>query len=221
MDADYNLENLVATVKDELQDESYDDNRIVRYLNQTYLETFGEVPYSFFEKTYSYETIDSGELEAPNDFQTMIRLVVERDKMKMPLHYVAPSKYFAEYEGMKVYQYTVIGNSVHYKLPKEFDCDHDDTVPDNYYTLKMYYVAKPVKLVNDTDVPLIPSEYSEILVLGALARAERRRGNYDFAQIYDNQKNELITNMAMRYGPRQLNGENRAEPPVSIRLNEV
>ena len=221
MDADYNLENLVAIVKDELQDESYDDNRIVRYLNQTYLETFGELPYNFFEKTYSYETIDSGELEVPNDFQTMIRLVVERDKMKMPLHYVAPSKYFAEYDGMKVYQYTVIGNSVHYKLPTDFDCDHDDNVPDNYYTLKMYYVAKPVKLVNQTDVPLIPSEYSEILILGAMARAERRRGNYDFAQIYDNQKNELITNMAMRYGPRQLNGENRALPPVNIRINEV
>ena len=73
MDADYNLSTLVADVKDELNDESYDENRIIRYINQTYLETFGEVPYSFFEKTYKYETIDSGELEVPKDFQTMIR----------------------------------------------------------------------------------------------------------------------------------------------------
>ena len=33
MDADYNLGTLVSDVKDELQDESYDDNRIIRYIN--------------------------------------------------------------------------------------------------------------------------------------------------------------------------------------------
>lgn len=221
MDADYNLSTLVADVKDELQDESYDDNRIIRYINQTYLETFGEVPYSFFEKTYKYETIDSGELEVPKDFQSMIRLVVEKDNMKWPLEYAKPQDYFAEYKGMKVYQYTIIGNTIHFHLP-EIDCATiDDNDPDNYYTMKIYYLAKPVRLAQATDRPLLPEEYSEILILGAVARAERRRGNYDFAQIYDNRKAELLTNMAMRYGPRQLNGENRAFPPVNIRINEV
>jgi hypothetical protein len=221
MDADYNLSTLVADVKDELQDESYDENRIIRYLNQTYLETFGEVPYSFFEKTYKYETIDSGELEVPKDFQTMIRLVVEKGGMKWPLKYVAPREFYAEWHGMRVYEYTIIGNKVVFHLP-EVDCETvDENNPDNYYTMKIYYLAKPVKLSNPTDKPLIPSEYSEILILGALARAERRRGNFDFAQIYDNQKAELITNMAMRYGPRQFDGGNTMESPVNIRINEV
>lgn len=222
MDTDYNLGTLVSEVKDELQDESYDENRIIRYINQTYFETFGEVPYSFFEKTYKYETIDGGELQVPNDFQTVIRIVVEKDKLKMPLKYLAPDKYFSAYEGEKVYRYTLIGNTIHFYLPEDtFGCDEDDTIPDEFYTMKLYYQAKPVKLQNPTDVPLIPSEYGEILVLGALVRAERRRGNYDFAQIFDNHKAELLTNMAMRYGPRQLNGENRAQPPVNIRINEV
>lgn len=221
MDAEYNLGTLVSEVKDELQDESYDENRIIRYLNQTYFETFGELPYSFFEKLYKYETIDSGQMQLPPDFQSMIKVVVERDKMKMPLKYLAPEKYFAAYEGEKVYRYTVIGKEVHFFLPKEYDCDDDDLIPDEFYTLKIYYMAKPVKLANSTDVPLIPAEYGEILSLGALARAERRRGNYDFAQIYENHKNELITNMAMRYGPRQLTGESRAVPPVHIRINGV
>jgi hypothetical protein len=221
MDADYNLSTLVADVKDELQDESYDDNRIIRYINQTYFETFGEVPYSFFEKTYDYQTLDSGELEVPNDFQTLERLVVEKDNMKWPLKYVAPREYYAAYKGLKVYLYTVIGNKVHYYLPK-IDCKTiNDNDPDNYYTLKMLYIAKPTKLENDEDVPLIPSEYGEILIFGALARAERRRGNFDYAQIYDNQKAELITNMAMRYGPRQFDGGNRIQTPFNIRINEV
>lgn len=221
MDANYNLGTLVSEIKDELQDESYDDNRIIRYINQAYLELFGELPYSFFEKTYKYETIDSGQMQLPDDYESMIRVVVEREKMKMPLKYLAPDKYFAAYEGQKVYRYTVIGNEVHFYLPKDFECDGNDAEPDDFYTMKIYYLAKPTKLVNSTDVPLLPSEYAEILVLGALVRAERRRGNYDFAQIYDNHRNELITNMAMRYGPRQLDGENRAQPPVHIRINEV
>lgn len=220
MDANYNLGTLVDEVKDELQDESYSDNRIIRYINQTYLETFGEVPYSFFEKTYKYETMDSGPMQLPVDFESVIKLVVERDKMKMPLKYVAPQEYFREYEGMKVYQYTIIGNEVHIHLPIE-ECDCQDGEPDQFYTVKLYYLAKPVVLSNSTDVPLIPAEYSEILILGALVRAERRRGNYDFAQIYDNHKNELITNMAMRYGPRQLDGANRIQPAVRVRINEV
>ena len=151
----------------------------------------------------------------------MIRLVAEKDKMKMPLKYLDPRHYFSAIEGQKVYRYTQIGNTIHFYLPKENMCNGDGPEPDQFYTLKIYYLAKPVKLVNDTDVPLIPAEYGEILVLGALTRAERRRGNYDFAQIYENHKNELITNMAMRYGPRQLEGENRARIPVNIRINEV
>jgi hypothetical protein len=151
----------------------------------------------------------------------MIRLVVEKDNLKWPLKYVAPREYYAEYEGMKVYQYTIIGNTIHFYLPKENCEEIDENNPDSYYTMKIYYLAKPQKLSKPTDTPLIPSEYGEILIYGALARAERRRGNYDFAQIYDNQKSELITNMAMRYGPRQFDGGNTMHTPFNIRINEV
>ena len=220
MDANYNLGTLVSDIKDELQDESYDEGRIIRYINQAYFEVFGEVPYSFFEKTYKYETIDHGILQVPKDFQSVIRLVVEKEKLKMPLRYLAPRDYYAAIEGEKVYRYTQIGNEIHFYLPSEFECDGND-VPDEFYTVKLYYEAKPVALKEATDVPLIPAEYGEILVLGAVARAERRRGNYDFAQIYENRENELITNMAMRYGPRQLEMGNRSYSPVKIRINEV
>lgn len=220
MDTDYNLGSLVEEIKDELQDESYNDSRIIRYINRCYFEVFGEVPYSFFEKTYKYETIESGELQVPKDFGTIIKLVVEKNGTKMPLKYLAPREFFADKEGIRTYRYTIIGNVAHYSLPETFDCTHDSE-EDDFYTLKMYYLAKPAKLEKTTDKPLIPSEYAEILVLGALAHAERRRGNFDFAQIYDNQKAELITNMAMRYGPRQLDEGNRGTLPVNIRINEV
>jgi hypothetical protein len=69
-------------------------------------------------------------------------------------------------------------------------------------------------LAQPTDKPVIPYEYGEALLLGALARAEQLRDNFDYAQIYENKKEELITNMKERYCPRQQEGENRAKLPV-------
>lgn len=39
------------------------------------------------------------------------------------------------------------------------------------YTLKLKYIKKPTELSNDTDVPEIPEEFSELLVLAAYKRA--------------------------------------------------
>ena len=72
-------------------------------------------------------------------------------------------------------------------------------------------------LVNDTDKPLIPYEFGEILVLGALARCERRRDNFDYAGVYEAKMDELVTNMKLRYCPRQLANENRAKLPVIVK----
>ena len=61
-----------------------------------------------------------------------------------------------------------------------------------------------------SDKPILPDEFEEALVLGALSRAERERDNFDYAQIYKNQQDELLTNLKLRYGPGQLNMANRS-----------
>ena len=86
------------------------------------------------------------------------------------------------------------------------------------YEVTLYYLAKPLPLSESTDIPVIPYEFGEILVMGALARAERLRDNFDYAAIYENKYDELVTNMKLRYCPRQLTGENRAKLPVAERL---
>ena len=90
----------------------------------------------------------------------------------------------------------------------------DDDGEEMFYTLDLYYLAKPKKLVNGNDRPVIPYEYGEALVLLAQARAEQLRDNFDYAQIYENKADDLITSMKERYCPRQQEGGNRAKLPV-------
>jgi hypothetical protein len=53
----------------------------------------------------------------------------------------------------------------------------------------------------------------EALILGALARAEEVRDNYDYAQLFRNQQDQLLTNMKVRLGPGALTAKNRARLP--------
>jgi hypothetical protein len=117
-----------------------------------------------------------------------------------------------KHSGVKNYYYTVFAGQVFYSLPELGEND------DDYYELTLYYLAKPVAMTQDTDVPIIPAEFGEILVLGAQVRAERKRDNFDYAAIYKNDYDELVTNMKLRYCPRQLEGENRAKLPIAQRL---
>ena len=117
--------------------------------------------------------------------------------------------------GVKNYRFTVFGNRLLFNVP---NVSEDDTNDDEYYEITLYYIAKPVPMVQETDVPIIPYEFGEVLVMGALARAERLRDNFDYAAIYENKYDELVTNMKLRYCPPQASNENRAHLPVAERL---
>ena len=132
-----------------------------------------------------------------------------------PLKYMPAQDFLAmdKKSGVKNYYYTVFSGQILYNLPEIGDNEDDD-----YYEVTLYYLAKPLPLSESTDIPVIPYEFGEILVMGALARAERLRDNFDYAAIYENKYDELVTNMKLRYCPRQLTGENRAKLPVAERL---
>lgn len=215
MDANYNLSGLTDRIKARLKDAQYSDSDIQQFINDAYFDILGDTAYQFLEKMYRATTQEGGPLLLPPDYQTLIHLTASKDGNKHALRYL-PSRQFFDTEknaSVKSYTYTIFGNNLFYSLPdisNETDADGDE----KFYTIDLYYLAKPKMLVNDTDKPVIPYEYGEALVLGALARAEQLRDNFDYAQIYENKKEELITNMKERYCPRQQEGENRAKLPV-------
>ncbi len=56
--------------------------------------------------------------------------------------------------------------------------------PDAVYTFTLRYNKLPPDLVNDTDVPQIPSEYHYLLETYALYKAYRRQNDYSAAQFH-------------------------------------
>lgn len=219
MDSNYNLGGLIARIKEKLDDQEFSDETITHFINDAYFEVFGDSEFQFLERMYKTETQGPNVLPLPCDFQTIIAMTATGKTGRHPLTYMPSSDFFEteKGDGSKNYAYTVFGNTITYDLPDiSEDLDEDD---ENYYRLDVYYMAKPMPLVKETDRPLIPYEFGEILVLGALARCERRRDNFDYAGIYENKQEELLTNLKLRYCPRQLANANRAKLPVNIRTS--
>jgi hypothetical protein len=75
--------------------------------------------------------------------------------------------------------------------------------PAGAYTLILRYYKKPTALSADGDVPEIPSEFEELLVVGAGYRILQVKDNYDQAGILENKYNELLQKLVVRYSQDQ------------------
>lgn len=218
MDSNYNLGGLKARIKTKLDDQEFPDETITQFLNDAYFDVLGDEEYQFLEQIYKASTQGSDILPLPSNFQSLFTLVAKDEHGLMPLEYMPKEDFFAlaKDDSRKNYKYTIFGNQLFYGLPN-IENDKTPTGDDKFYELSLYYLAKPRAMASETDKPLIPAEFGEILVLGALVRCEQRRDNFDYAGIYEAKMDELVTNMKLRYCPRQLTNANRAKLPVIIR----
>ena len=219
MDANYNLSGLINRIKVRLDDEEYSDDTITQFLNDALFDALGEAHYQFLEKRYVATTQAPGVGPLPRGYQTAITMTAKIDNNVWPFQYMDYKEFLnmSRENGTKNYRFTVFGGKLLYNVP-DVSAEIDEDGDDKFYELSLYYLAKPLPLSQPTDVPVIPYEFGEVLVMGALARAERLRDNFDYAAIYENKYDELVTNMKLRYCPRQASYENRATLPVAERL---
>lgn len=217
MDSSYNLGGLLARIKTRLGDQSYNEATATQFLNDSYYEILGEAHYKFLEKVYVASAQKPGVLPLPRNFQTAITITAKLGKNVWPVEYMDYADFLKlpKDAGTKDYRYTIFGDKLLFTVP---DIEHqlNDEGEEQFYEITVYYLAKPTPLAKETDVPLIPYEFGEALVLATLARAEYLRDNFDYATMYENKKDELLTNMKLRYCPRQATGNNIAKLPVSF-----
>lgn len=81
-----------------------------------------------------------------------------------------------------------------------------DAPTDGDYTMTMYYIKRPVKLTQDSDVPELPEEFEELLVLGAFRRILERNEDYDLAASVEAQYQSKLVQLVNRYGFRDADG---------------
>lgn len=201
----YTLETLIGILRKRLQDEEFDANTLTIFLNESLNEILGEDKYPFMQRIDKYTSDSHGEIMLPPFYAGTFYIYAKQDKEpRQELQYISPEEYFANTK-RHTFVYTVFGNTLFYRLRHDPD--------DEGFEVTHLYLANPLPLVNSTDKTPIPPQYIEALVLGAMARAEEIRDNFDFAQIYRNQQDQILTNMKLRYGPGNLTAQNTAKLP--------
>ena len=202
---DYTLENLKNIVLKRIQDEEFDVELLTQFLNDSLFDILGEDKYPFMQRIETYGAESYGEINLPPGYSSTFYIYAKKDKEpRQELKYVQPELFFRNTQA-HTFSYTVFANTLFYNL--ENDKDAED------FEIEHLYLANPRPLVKDTDRPPIPPEYMEALILGAMARVEEVRDNFDFSQIFRNQQAQILTNMKARLGPGNVSLQNRAQLP--------
>lgn len=199
------LSTLKNILRKRLQDEEFDADTLKIFLNDSQNEILGEDKYPFMQRIDKYTTTADGEIDLPLGYAGTFFIYANKDNQpRQPLKYISPNEYFTNTDA-HTFVYTTYANTLFYRIEND---------PKNTgFEITHLYLIHPMPMENDTDKTAIPNEYVEALVLGAMARAEEIRDNFDFAQIYRNQQDQILTNMKLRYGPGNLSVENRAKLP--------
>lgn len=204
---DYTLENLIEILRKRLQDEEFDSGMLTQFLNDSLNEILGEDKYPFMQRIDNYTALPFGEVSLPPAYAGTFYIYAKKDKQPdHELEYVSPEVFF-ENTPQHSFVYTMFGNMLFYWLTK--DCKKGS------WEVLHLYLENPRPLVRSTDKPQIPPQYMEALILGALARAEEVRDNFDYAQLFRNQQDQILTNMKLRFGPGNLTAKNRARLPYN------
>lgn len=205
---DYTLETLKGILRKRLQDEEFDGDTLTMFLNQSLNEILGEDKYPFMQQIDEYIAEPNGEINLPPLYGGTFYLYAKKCKQpREELKFISPEEFFEKTKSREMV-YTVFANTLFYHLRQGKhgeDCACDD------YKIYHLYLMNPIPLAKDTDRTPIPPQYIEALILGALYRAEQLRDNFDYAQVYQNQQDQILTNMKLRYGPGNLTAQNTAK----------
>jgi|SRR6478672_5337148 len=212
----YILSDIRTKVRQRIRDTSYDATEIANYLNDTQNDVFNEYRLPFMETTQDYTlTIGTADITAGNGLPTNFVLPIDliltsngyegkldfRDTREMDMLY-------PDYENSTVYPNSTPTDAYKYgQTIKVFP------EPDQAYTVTLRYYKRPTLLSSDSDIPSLPSEFEEMLVVGAAYRIMQVKDNYDQAGILENKYKELLDKLVMKYSRNQVG------QPTMMRIN--
>lgn len=210
---DYTLNSLINILRKRLQDEEFDSELLKVFINNAINEILGEDKYPFMERIDTYTANAKGEINLPLGYSQTFYLYANKDgQQRTEIKYISPEEFFDRTSQHQMV-WTKFANTIFYKLRLNKEPNAECPFYYEGWNITHLYLANPVPLKDDTDVPPIPVQYMEAIILGAMARAEEYRDNFDYSQIYRNEQDQILTNMKLRYGPGNLTAKNRAKLP--------
>ena len=212
----YNLQTVRTRIQQKLDDDGFDTATIDQFINDGQRDILNSRRFTFMEKEATLTTTpDSSALTGlPDDFQVAISLRIVGD-LPQVLNYV-------EYDDFDVM--IPDPDNVAANFPKSWYVFNNSPYvyprANDTYNIKLKYLKKPAELVNDGDIPEIPEEFSEALVIAGYKRALEFNDENDKAQLVQIQVDELIEKMDERY-KRQIGVPHILKTPRKINTRRL
>lgn len=215
---DYTLASIRnRVIDDKLDDVNFDPSVVDRFINDTQRAIFNSYELPFTEKVFNGVLPLNGVIfEFPEDYQVQQSLVitdpdgVEKNITNNYLNFRDFNSLYptpAKNEPGEPTHWTIHGRKLYLSRPT-----------DNSYTLTLFYIKKPTKLEDDADVPEIPEEFEELLVLGAYYRCLARNEDFDQADyIKRGDFTDELNKMLSRYSRKQQGATTVIRQPLRRR----
>jgi hypothetical protein len=196
----YNLGSIISKVQNKLDDTGFSSAILTDFANDAQRELFNSRYFKFMEASQDF-TVNAGSTDIgtlPSNLQQPRDLRIKTpEALASVLQPISPEEYDVFFnanaqntQGSPSHWYYYDGKIYLYPIPSQ-----DITV-----TLR--YWKTPTELVNVTDVPEVPSEFQEILVLGMYKRALEYNDSFDQSAFINAQVDKLSEDMARRYTPQ-------------------
>ena len=203
----YTLGDITTRVQQRVRDTGYPSTEIVGYINDAQNDIFNEYRLPFMQTTQDY-TVTIGEADIsdgtglPANYVQAIDLLVTTDGSESLIPYMP----FREIDG----DYPDAADTdAHPSGGPRYWYYYGETIklypsPDKAYTLKLRYYKRPTEITSDDSVPEVPSEFREVLIMGAAYRVLQVKDNYDQASVLQNKYDEILQKLVMRYSQPQI-----------------
>lgn len=203
----YILGDIVTKVQQRIRDTGYSSTEIKNYINETQNDVFNEYKLPFMQATQAY-TMAAGTSDItngsglPTNYVQAIDLTLTSSGYESVLTFMDTSAVDAEYPDPD--DTTVNPSGTPTRWYYFADTIKTFPVPDQAYTLSLRYQKKPTIITSDDAVPELPSEFEELLVVGAAYRVLQVKDNYDQAAILQNKFDEILQKLVVKYSRRQV-----------------
>jgi len=208
---EYNLAGIRQRVLvDKLDDEEFDPQVVDNFINDTQRDIFNQYELPFQENIFQ-GVIPAGStiFKLPKDVaqiqsQSVLGIPGFADRKTDWRSFFRQHNDIANAPAGSITQWALYGGNVLLSAPTDVD-----------YTMTMFYIKKPTTLKQDDDVPELPEEFEELLVLGAFMRIQNRNEDFDLAKETFAEYTRQLNLLVGRYGFREANG------PIKMKNQQV
>lgn len=214
----YNLLDLRTRVRTKIKDSSYSAATIDGFIYDAIVEIADLYTWSYFQAIdTSALVIDDNTHPLPDNHQSTTKLILLHPTN--PTSHWDITRYRRSWEeffdiypaadtltsSQPIY-WTEYGGTLYFNCPSNLA-----------YQLRHYYQKTPTELTDNDDVPELPQNFREAIVLGASYRCEEERDNYDIAGVLQNRFNDKVSDLIMRLANDTMTGPDVVVMPTGYR----